>query len=1209
MGKLTRFVLAIVGTGALVAPFAETVGMIRRGDESRVASEKSPRGSIDGTVRYGRDVRPILSDRCFKCHGPDPKTRAAGLRLDDETLAKSEVRGAHPIVAGNLDESEVWRRINSDDPDEVMPPPTSGKRTLSPEEKEKIAAWIKSGAKYEPHWAFVPPVRAEVPVSGNLGTAVDGFVHRGLVLAGLDFSPEADRSTLCRRLFLDLTGLPPTPEEHDAFLADTAPGAYDRLVEMLLSKEPYRSRYAERMATPWLDQARYADTCGIHMDAGRSIWPWRDWLLKALRDGMPFDRFVKEQIAGDLLPNATEDQKVASGFHRNHVTTDEGGAISEEYLVEYAVDRTATTGSVFLGLTLGCARCHEHKYDPISQDEFYKFYAFFNSIEEPGLYSQLPDPKRALEPYLDVPSDATKKKLAEIGERLEKARADLDKIDPGEDARRAAFYEDLARSSRLTWHDTKVTAAKSADGGADLAIEPDGSVFASGKNPARDVHTIVLATNAESTRFLALAALADPRLPGGRVGRAPNGNAVLSRVDVVAKSIADPTQKKNVEFDWAWADFEQQNGDYKAVNLFDGAGARGWAVDGHERTGDRYALLAAKEPFGYPGGTEISVTLRYESIYAQHTFGRVKLAAGSIDDAALARLPGAASGWYLAGPFRGGRDELYDKTFGPELESTIDLSKRFGAGGRVWTFNESFVDGRVNGGTPDGSNASYVARKFFAPTARNVEVSIGSDDGFKIFVNQKEVAKGVVDRGVLPDQDKVSFRVERGMNTIVFKIVNTGGVGGFYWRMLPTQDELSGDLVAALLPTSWQTGDLAVRRDRKWRMDFSPDYRARTAAVAALEKEKTDVEGSIPKTMVMKELEKPRETYVLMRGAYDKPDKNRPITRGVPAALGKWPEGAPLDRSGLAQWLLSPENPLLARVTVNRIWELFFGTGIVKTSEDFGLQGEWPSHPELLDWLAVEFRESGWKTDDIVRLLVKSVAYRQSARVRPEAREKDPENRLLAYFPRRRLGAEEIRDQALYIAGLLVEKFGGESVKPYQPDGLWQEVAMVQSNTREYQRGMGDELWRRSLYTYWKRACPPPTLLTFDAPTREFCTTRRITTNTPLQALALWNDVQFVEAARVLAQRTIEEAKDDAQRIDRMFRRAAGRAPTAKESNALSGALATFRASRTADPEGSTKLATIGEAPKKGEIDPTELAAWTLLANAVLNLDAVVTRG
>jgi hypothetical protein len=1220
-----RLLLALTLAAATAAAAATVAAAGATADSSARATAPA-----EPPVSYGREVRPILSDRCFLCHGPDPSSREEDLRLDEREFARADRGGYAAIVPGDPEASEVWRRVSTADPDERMPPADSHALALDERELATLRRWIEEGAHYEAHWSFVPPQRPALPQPRGAEWArneVDLFVLAGLEAAGLTPNAEADPATLLRRVFLDLTGLPPTPEEYDAFLSDSRPDAYERVVNRLLTEEPYVSRYAERMATPWLDAARYADTNGIHMDAGRQMWAWRDWVLQAFRDGMPYDRFLTAQLAGDLLPEATLAQKVASGFNRNHVITDEGGAINEEYLVEYAVDRTNTTGAVFLGLTLGCARCHEHKYDPISQEDYFRVFAYFNSNEEPGLYSQLPDANRAFEPFLSVPSERQAADLARLRAERDRVRAELAQPAPEDERGFAEFLVAAPQQAGVRWAAREVVRAEATDG-VTLAVQPDGSVLAGGANPAEEEHVVTLRTQETGLRLLLLEALQDPSLPHGRVGRAPNGNAVLSFLEAEAVSIADPSVRAPVRFVWAWADHEQPDADFDVVNVLDSDPARGWAVDAHNVPGGRNALFLAAEPFGFAGGTELRVTLRYRSVYAQHALGRVRLTPGTISESGLAALPVADSRWYGTWPYAPeSRYSGYDQSFGPETDPTIDFGKQYAPDGYSWVWVESLADAKLNTVLPAGETVSFAGKRLFAPTARTLDVSLGSDDGVQVFLDGVRVFENRSDRGVAADQDRIQVEVPAGEHSLVLKIVNTGGPAGYYWRQDPPVGELGGALTWALAPAAVRAlgaDGLAQRVSAAWRTAHSPAYRDGLARAAALAEEQRMLEAAIPRTMVMKELAEQRQTYLLVRGQYDHPDKERPIARGIPAALGALPAGAAADRRGLAAWMTQPDNPLVARVYVNRLWETLFGTGIVATSEDFGLQGDWPSHPELLDWLAVEFRDGGWDVKAMLRRLVTSSTYRQSSRIRPESVERDPELRLLSSYPRRRLGAEEVRDQALALGGLLVESFGGPSVKPYQPEGLWQEVAMLQSNTRVFVRDDGDALWRRSLYTYWKRAVPPPSLMTFDAPTREFCNVRRSITNTPLQALVLWNDVQFVEAARALAQRTLAEVApspdgavggaaagardDDGWRIARMFRRCTGRAPELAETARLRTAL-DFFARRYADaPEDAAKLLAAGEHPLPPDADPAQLAAWTLLANALLALDEVISQ-
>jgi hypothetical protein len=1183
------------------------------GATAEVTSQPAP-----ADVRYDRDVRPILSARCFQCHGQDPGKREARLRLD-VAEAEAPIRGGRTVTApaaatpgtmAHATETELWRRITSTDPDVRMPPPASGKPALAAAEQSLLRAWLERGAEWEPHWSFVPPQRPPVPAVRDASwpaNEVDRFLLARLEAAGIAPSPEADRATQLRRLYLDLTGLPPTPEELDDFLADARPEAWELQVDRLLEQEPWASRVAERLASPWLDAARYADTNGIHTDAGRSIWPWRDWVLEAFRTNMPYDEFVLEQVAGDLLPDATVAQKVATGFLRSHVQTDEGGAIAEEYLAEYAAERASVTSSVFLGLTMACARCHDHKFDPLTQRDFYSLYACFDSVDEPGLYTQESDPRRAFEPFLEVPSPQQAAELERLRREQAVARADLDQPAPDDEARHAAFAAALPQELGLQWQPLLPVSASSA-GGATLSPQPDGSVLASGANPDTDEQAYVLRTQASELRLLQLEALLDPSLPMGKPGRADNGNAVLTGITLQVAPLSDPAALRDVPLVWAWADHEQPDGDFGVTGALRAGDGVGWAVDAHRRDDGRVALFLAEQPFGFAGGTELRVKLESRSPYVRHTLGRVRFSASALRAEALARLPLAMSGWYRVGPFPGeGGATPYDVAVGPESDAQLDLGRNFGAGNQYWTYEPELVDGRPRA-LAQGNGLTFLARRLCAPSARSLPLGLGSDDGLQLYLDGVQVFENRIDRSLRPDQDAFTLELPAGAHVLVAKVVNTGGDAGFFFRATPPEDALSGDVLLAALPAAERDAARAARLREAWRLAFSPVHRERAARVKALDEQLATAQAAVPRTMVMKELPVPRETFVLRRGQYDQPDTERPVGRDVPAALGHWPEGAPRDRLGLARWLVAPENPLVARVRANRLWELVFGSGLVRTSEDFGLQGEWPSHPELLDWLAVELRDSGWDQRHLLRLLVGSRAYRQSSRQRPELQELDPDDRLLARFPRRRLSAEQLRDQALYVSGLLVERLGGPSVKPYQPPGLWEEVAMPASNTRIYVQGTGEELWRRSLYTYWKRACPPPSLMTLDAPTRETCVVRRTTTDTPLQALVLWNDEQFVEAARLLATRTLAQPGDDAARLAALFRRCTARVPEPEEAAELASALADLRARYAADPQAAQGVIAVGATPPAMDLPVPELAAWTLLANAVLSLDATLCR-
>ena len=1179
-----------------------------------------------GDVDYGRDVRPILADRCFTCHGPDETAREAGLRLDSFEEATLERGGWRAIVPGDPAASELMLRVASEDPDEVMPPDGSHRARLDLEERALLERWIEEGAEYAEHWAFVAPRRPELPLEGL--HPVDAFVRARLAAEGLEPSPPVEPELGLRRLFLDLTGLPPTPEESAAYLAELeAEGDPERVwarwIGRLFGEEPYRSRYAERMASPWLDQARYADTNGIHMDAGRQIWPWRDWVLEAYRSNMPFDQFVVEQLAGDLLPEATVGQQIASGFHRNHVMTDEGGAIDAEYLVEYAADRVTTTGSVFLGLTMVCSRCHDHKFDPISQEDFYRLFSFFYSNDEPGLYSQRPDPKRAMEPFIEAPSAEQEAERLRLAAELSAARATLEEPSPSDLEALEGFRARVPEELGLRWAESEVVEASSA-GGATLSVTEAGSVLASGANPATDVHTFRLRTEARGLRALQLDVLRHESFVNGAPGRGENGNAVLTFVECEAVSLADPSLRQPLAVHWAWADAAQDNDDYGVLRALDRRENTGWAINGHEEGDERTALFVFEREFGYEGGTELVVRLSYETIWSGHVFGHVHLGLAALSDEGLERLPLARGAWYQAGPFGVDAAEAYQREFGPAsataFDPTLDIEAGEGAPVR-WRYRQEFRDGETTA-LEGGVNLHYLGKELYAPSARELELSLGSDDGFELWVNGERVARREVARAVGVDQDRAKVALEAGRNSVVLEVVNTGGQAGFYFDALESDLRLPLDMIPALLApeargdggASWE-----ARVIHAWRLERSPEYAAGLARVEELEASAAELEARIPRTMVMRERAEPRQAYVLERGEYDKADEDRPVEPDLPRVFGRLDLGAEGDaparatRLDLARWMTAPENPLVARVATNRLWQLLFGTGLVATSGDFGYQGEWPSHPELLDWLAVEFVESGWDVQHLLTTITTSETYRQSSAVRPQVREVDPRGRLLAAYPRRRLEAEAIRDQALYVAGLLREELGGPSVKPYQPPGLWREVAMLQSNTRVFERGGEEDLWRRSLYTYWKRACPPPSLLTFDAPTREACVVRRSRTNTPLQALVLWNDEQFLEAARVLAERTlretVEEETSEEAGLRRLFQRCTGRVPSEYELEVLSETLEHYRERYAQDREDAAALLAIGAAPLDSELDPAQVAAWTLVASAVLNLHATITQG
>jgi hypothetical protein len=1005
-------------------------------------------------LEYDRDIRPILSNACFKCHGFDEKERQADLRLDVREAATAELAsGTTAIVPGHSDQSELIARLTADDADLRMPPPSSGK-TVTPEQIELVKRWIDEGADYKPHWSFVKPERPELPaVSREDWTAnpIDRFVLARLERAGLSPARPAEKVTLLRRVTLDLTGLPPTPDEVDAFLADGSPEAYERVVDRLLASP----RYGEHQARYWLDQVRYGDTHGLHLDNERSMWPYRNWVIGAFNANKPFDQFTVEQIAGDLLPAATLEQQIASGFNRCNVTTGEGGSIDEEVRVRYVVDRTEAVSTIWMGLTLGCAVCHDHKYDPVTQKEFYQLYAFFNSAADAAMDGNALVPP----PVMKVPSEEHVAREKELKEQLEQKKreiqeavAKIDYVEP----EGAALLPTGAHD--YVWIDDELPA------GAKPSNEFGGWKFVSHLD--RPVH------HGQKASFRKAEGLSQHFFleanPGLRIGE---GDRLFAHVFI---DPANPPKAIMLQFnDGTW--------EHRAF----------WGED----------VIG----FGESGGPS---RLPMGGLPVRGQWVRLE-----VDAEKVGLKPGAVlNGWAFT-----------------QFDGTV-----------LW------------------DSAGVVTR---TPQAGQYYESLAAWEA------AQRAARGA------------------GLDKPLKKALETPAD-----RRTPKQTaEIRRYFIEQVYSGS--------------REQLAPMF----AQVEQMNKELADLDAAIPRTMVMADIEKERETFVLTRGAYDKPGEK--VERNTPAVLPPFPADAPRNRLGLAQWLVAPGHPLTARVTVNHFWQQFFGVGIVKTAEDFGMQGEWPSHPELLDWLATEFVASGWNVKQLHKLIVMSNAYRQDSRVTPELFERDPENRLLARGPRFRADAEVVRDAALFVSGLLVEQIGGKSVKPYQPEGLWEAVGFLSSNTRNFTQDRGEALYRRSLYTFWKRTCPPPSLLAFDAPSRETCTVRRARTNTPLQALALLNDVQYVEAARHLAQRMMTETGSTPQdRASYGFRLATSRWPEPDESEVLLRSYEAQLADYAADPQAAQALLSVGESPRDEKLPLAEHAAWTVVANLILNLDETITK-
>jgi hypothetical protein len=1020
-----------------------------------VVAVSSVAAATDTRLDFNRDIRPILSDRCFACHGPDEK-RESGLRLDDGTSATSELdSGAHAIVPGKPDESEMLRRIGSKDPDVVMPPPQFGK-AVNEAEAALLRRWIEEGAEFKGHWSFTRAERPALPEVASPGWCrgpIDRFILARLDAAGLAPNAEADRTTLARRVALDLTGLPPVPADVDAFVADTSPDAYEKYVDRVLASP----HFGERMAVEWLDAARFADSNGFQADSSRQNWPWRDWVINAFNANMPFDQFTTRQLAGDLLPGATRDDIIATGFNRNHRLNGEGGLIAAEWLVETIIDRTETTGQTWLGLTVGCARCHDHKYDPLTQKEFYSLYAFFNSIDESGTLQgnrsggntdpvvHLPDEKQAAElaRLEQVVTDATAALKAE--------EANVGKLVDGW----AESVRPLAERAENAWEPLEPLELRST-GGATFRRLDDGSWLVEGANPPSDTYEIEAQLPEGTFGGVRLEVIPDPSFPaGGGFARGGNGNVVVTKAEVAIEKpdgVVAPVEIKR-----AVADYEQKG--YEAAQALKGDKGKGWAIDGNDqgKRQPRKLALAASRLVDVDENSRLVLRIRQES-FAHHTIGRFRVTFSRLDPSLLQ------------------------------------------------------VDGV---GFPEDVRAAILA------------------------------------------DAKSRSKEQRA----------------------------------------------ALAKHYRENVD-SPIRRAKAAREAAM-KSHAEFEKTLPSAMVMRE-GKVRDSFVLIRGQYDQHGEK--VTAAVPAFLPPLPQGSKPDRLGLANWIVSRDNPLTARVWVNRQWERLFGTGLVKTSENLGSQAEFPSHPHLLDWLAVDFMENGWDMKRMVRQMITSAAYRQSAAVTPEKLAKDPENRLLARAGRIRLPGEVVRDQSLAVGGLLVPTIGGPSVRPWMPNGVWDETS-VYGDLRNYKPDTGPGRYRRSLYTIWKRTAAPPTMLLFDAPNREICTVKRARTNTPLQALALLNETTFVEAAHGLAGRMLTEGgSTPPDRIAHAFRLAVGRQPEPEELATLVAGFEADLARFTARPETAKAYAAVGLVRKPDDASDAEFAAYSLAANVIINLDEFVMR-
>ena len=1025
-------------------------------------------------VAYNRDIRPILVENCFACHGADSASRQADLRLDrrDDAIASGG------IVPGEPDSSPLLDRVYSDDPEEVMPPPAT-KKQVSAEQKELLTKWIAAGAPYEPHWSFIPPVKPEPPVVANEGwvrNEIDRFVLAGLESVGLEPAGEADRRTLARRVALDLTGLSPDPVAVEAFVADARPDAYEAYVDALLTSPAW----GEHRGRHWLDYARYADTHGIHFDNEREMWTFRQWVIQAFNNNLPFDEFTVLQLAGDLVdlgaaasPDEVLDARVGSGFNRCNITTNEGGVIVDEYIVLYARDRTETTATVWMGLTAGCAVCHDHKFDPFSTRDFYSLSAFFNNTTQAALDGNVKDTP----PILPVPRSEDRPQFAAVDRALPVAREAVG----------------VCRQEARASFDAFV-----------IAATPES----------------IRGTLPQDTPLL--------RLPAGGVAEGHVG------VELVGKQSELPLADS-----------------VRAVAGPDGGPAL--QLEG------KAAEIATAGDFDYDQPFTVAAWLRVPGIDSAY--------------AVVARMdePDHYRGWDMW--VQGRRVAMHLAHSWPEDAFKVVAESQLAAD--VWTYVTLTYDGS---GTVEGVQLYYDG----IPQPLKVE-----NNRFQKHTIRTQVPLTVGSRSPGAAAHGVGL-TDLTIHGRAFTAAEVEGIAkaGVLQRLVELPAEERPAAAAGLF--DW------------WLGSHDKAFITATARVAELEGERAEIlrRGSI--AHVMNEREGMPKAQVLDRGEYDRPKEE--VTADTPEVLPPFPADLPRNRLGLAKWLLRPEHPLTARVTVNRFWQEVFGTGLVRTAGDFGTTGELPSHPELLDWLAVDFREHRWDVKRLFRQLVTSATYRQAAVTTPEKVAADRDNRLLSRGPRFRMDAEMIRDQALAASGLLVRKIGGPSVKPYQPDGVWSAVAMPESNTKKYVPGSGDDLYRRSLYWFWKRSAPPASLDIFNAPSREVCVVRRDRTNTPLQALVSLNDPQFVEAARVLADTAVAHSGNDGVRLDFVSRRLLARPLETDERELALATLAELAGHYAAAPADAAQLVAVGESKPRSADVPT-LAAWTMLVNELMNLD------
>lgn len=1046
---------------------------------------------IPEEIDFNFDVKPILSDRCFACHGPDEAAVEADLQLTTEELAYAalgEEKDRYAIVPGDPHESELYKRISSDDPDFMMPPPASN-LSITDREIAILKKWIEQGAEYKKHWSFIPPEKPGLPDIQREEwpkNEIDYFVLNKMEERGFTPSEPASKEKLIRRVSFDLTGLPPTVDEVNEFIADDSPDAYEKLVDRLLASKAY----GERMATEWLDVSRYADTHGYQDDGPNHMWPWRDWVIKAFNENMAFDQFTTWQIAGDMLPNATREQKLATGFNRVHMQSQEGGIVDEEYRVEYVADRTNTTASAFLGITMECARCHDHKYDPISQKEYYQFSAFFNNVNDAG---QIPNEGMA-GPTILLPDSVANQQITYLEEAIQKQEEELEQYTA---SRSDGFSE---------WLNSGIS---------EQSLRPldDGLVTHVGFNSIED----------EKIRELV-----SDSLMGNIKGELP---------------IQDGIDGKALEFNKG-----------NSIDLGD--------IATFERT-EPFSLSIWVNPSDTTAGSEAPVIVKMGMIFIGYRGYDLTLLENKIS----VRL---VHGWPFNSIKVTSKDALPLNQWS-HVGVTYDGSSKAGGikiyvNGERWE-SETFQDNLFKNIAIGEEQKTYPYQNFL----------IGERNSFE----------KIEYSGLKLDELKIYDR--RLSQAEMMALAGSDELPGLMASSPDLQDKYREEILSE---------HYLLQQDETFRQQFEE--------LVQLRVQKSQVTDTLREVMVMGERIKPRETYVLDRGLYDQ--RGEKVEANVPKSVMDFPTDLPRNRLGLAQWLVSDENPLTARVIVNRYWQIYFGNGIVDTPGDFGNQGSLPSHPELLDWLAVTFRESGWDLKALHKNIVMSNTYQQSAVITKEKLQEDPANKYLARGPRFRMSAEMIRDNALAASGLLVEEVGGPSVKPYQPEGLWKEKTSGRY-LPEYIQDHGDSLYRRSLYTFWKRTSPPPFMTTFDAPGRSHMSLKRGKTSTPLQALFTLNDPQFVEASRLLAERMMTEGGRNLEsQIAFAFKAATSRTPEEQEIELLSELYREELEAFQAEPLRADSLLGVGEYPVDDNLDTTQLAAGTIVASTILNLDETITK-